>query len=353
MICEEKLLSTLSYAIDNVSTEYVKIVDSSLWGSGEPGESELPSDPRIMWLEAETGVHIININSIRHFNKQLSSLEELFKDAVDAGYTVKSKTYNTPECSKAFEFTSLAKTHIALVTMFSPKAFKSSWSTFVEAMDVPEGVTVDIILGDNSGNEQVRGLHDTLNRKLAQKYQKIHIVDLGAPYFVKPEDHYLEMYKHAHIAVKYSKLLREPVKYYDYILKVEDDIEPPKDGLLSLYKSMKDLERRRGKVACVAGYYRQKIDPAIPCLSLRAELWGDTPRIEDLPAELFRVEMQGGGFSLYSTTALAEALPYKLTFKRPNGAYYMTGWDGTAGEVWCKLGWEQYCDGRLYCKHHF
>jgi hypothetical protein len=65
------------------------------------------------------------------------------------------------------------------------------------------------------------------------------------------------------------------------------------------------------------------------------------------------VEMQGGGFTLYRASALREVLPYRLTFKKPHGNAYMTGWDGTIGETWSNNGWEQWCDGSMYCIHHF
>ena len=353
MITEEKLLQALSAAVDDVYTEHVKLVDSELWEGKTVPEFDLPANKNALWAEPELGIHLVNINNVRHFKKHMSSIKNLFEHAVAAGYLVQSQSFEVPQYNPLFSFKEKAKTHVALVTMFSPKASDDCWYSFVQNMEIPEGVTVDIILGDNSGGELVKNLQLKLSNELSNKYQHIHIADLGEPYTIKPEDHYLEMHKHAHVAVNYSKLFQEPVNHYDYILKIEDDMEPPVDGFVRLYKHMKDLERKKRKVACVAGYYRQKLDPYTPCLSMQPEIWGKTPKIADMQPRLFRVEMQGGGFALYNCQALSEVLPYKLTFKRPNGNYYMAGWDGTIGENWSNNGWEQYCDGTLYCAHHF
>jgi hypothetical protein len=248
MISEEKLLGALTAAIDDVYTKHVKIVDSSLWEGKDVPDIELPTDDRVLWIEPQEGLHIININAVRHFYKQMSSIKNLFDNAVAAGYLIDTKTYDVPLYSKVFDFKNKAETHVALVTMFSPKASKDCWFSFVENMEIPEGVVVDIILGDNSGNEQVKNLQASLNEKVLGKYQNIYLADLGEPYTIQPEDHYLEMYKHAHVAVNYSKLLKEPAEHYDYILKIEDDMEPPKEGFMKLYKTMKDLEKKRHKV---------------------------------------------------------------------------------------------------------
>jgi len=353
MITEEKLLKALLSAMDEVQTVHVKLVDSSLWVNRTVPDVELPSDNNVMWIEPEPGIYVVNINIVRHFNKHMSSIAMLFKCAVDAGYSIQSQNYTVPSRDSFYEFKNKSKVHVALITMFSPKAFKGCWYEFVRNMAIPEGVDVDIILGDNSGTQHVKDLCVTLQNEFSDKYENIHIVNLGNPYEIKSDDHYLEMYKHAHIAVNYSKLLTEPAAHYDYILKIEDDMEPPADGFMKLYKSMKNFERRKSKVACVAGYYRQKMDPTTPCLSMQPEIWGKTPKIDAMQPRLIRVEMQGGGFALYNCKALTEVLPYRLVFKKPHGNFYMTGWDGYIGETWSNTGWEQYCDGSLYCTHHF
>lgn len=353
MITEEKLLSVLTEAIDSSNTEHVKLVDSCVWAEGTAPEVKLPKDRRVLWTEPFPGIYIVNIDSLRHFKKQLTSLQSLFQTASLAHYTIDSLRFDVPNKSKLFNFKSTEKSSVAIITMFSPKASKDCWFDFIKNADLPAELEVDIILGDNSGGGAVKSLQQRLVSELSGKYRDIHIIDLGEPYEIKPEDHYLEMHKHAHVAVGYSRLLKEPAEHYDYILKIEDDMEPPNDGFIRLYNQMKKLEAKKKKVSCIAGYYRQKLDPYTPCLSMQPEIWGKTPLIADMQPRLFRVEMQGGGFALYSCKALLEVLPYKLTFKRPNGNFYMTGWDGSIGEEWTDNGWEQYCDGSLYCAHHF
>lgn len=353
MIDEQKLFNALMNAVDDVHTEHVKVVDSFIFGDTEAPEIDLPKDRRIMWLEPYSGVYLVNLNAVRHFRKSVCSIRELFQSAVDSGYVVESSRWPVPTSSDLFEFQGNSSLDVAIVTMFSPKATIDIWYRCLEEIKIPNGVNVDVILGDNSGLDIVRNVADRIRENLSLKFRKVYVIDLGAPYLIKEGDHYLEMFKHAHVAVNYSKLLRQPASFYRYLLKLEDDMEPPEDGFLKLYFSMVEFERKKKKVACVAGYYPQKMDPTIPCLSMQPEIWGKIPTILEMQPRMIRVEMQGGGFALYRCDALREILPYTLTFKRPNGNFYMTGWDGSMGEEWNNLGWEQYCDGTLYCIHHF
>jgi hypothetical protein len=237
--------------------------------------------------------------------------------------------------------------------MFSDKDIIDSWSEFLKTCEIPDGMSVDVILGDNSGRSTVKELYNKVKNENDVKFKDYHLIDLGDPFKVQKDDYYLAEDKHAHVAVKYSELLREPSNYYDYILKIEDDMGPSSDGLARLYKHMKAFEKKRKKVACVAGYYKQKFNPELPCLSMQPEIWGKTPKLKDIQPRLIRVEMQGGGFSLYNCKALQEVLPYRLVFKNINNNFYMTGWDGYIGEEWYYNDWEQYCDGSLYCEHYF
>lgn len=353
MSLDERLLQALQNYVDVVDTKHIKVIAADTFGGNYSDEIELPDDRRKLWMEPCVGVYIVNVDGIRHFSKRMSTINELFELAVNAGYDIESLSFKVPQREELFEFQPKASCNIAIATMFSPNANKDCWLKFIQDVELPEGVAVDILMGDNTGGERIKNLYAQVSHELAAKYSKVHIADLGAPYDIQPGDHYLEQGKHCHIALNYSRLLRQPVEHYDYILKIEDDVSPPADGLSRLYRHMQRLEDLVGKIACVAGAYRQKITPDVICASLQRGIWGKAPKVDDLPKELFRVEMQGGGFSLYSCKALREVLPYHLTFKRPNGAYYMTGWDGSIGEAWANTGWSQYCDGSVYCEHHF
>jgi hypothetical protein len=288
------------------------------------------------------------------FKPKLTSVQELFLEIVDCGFKVESKRFPIPVKSKGVSIEPIKdKTSIAIVSMFSPKGLLNYWEQFLIDTELPADVTVDVVFGDNTGKESFKTWFDDFKIRMSEKYNNVYRVDLGNPFRSEDDMHIIEINKNAHIARSYSKFLNQLVDSYDYILKVEDDMEPTTDGLISLYAHMKTLEADNHKVAAAAGPYPQKMDPTTICVSMQPKVWGKIPKVKNVKPKLFRVEMQGGGFTLYDTRALKKVLPYRLVFKTLNGNFYMTGWDGYIGEEWSKLGWKQYCDGSMMCNHHF
>ena len=355
MITTQNLLKEIKKALDDCQTFHCVIVDSEVYNK-EITDSTIacPGLRNLAWLEPEEGIYIINLEIMLHFKNKMTSITRLFKELINTGHLVVSKRYKVPQYLPKFQFDKKIKkqTYIALVTLFSPNAQIDLWVSFIKNMYIPKNTKLGIYIGNNTG---CKNLQETIKNKLKKfthKYDTLEILDLGKPYKSKINANYFEVNKHAHVAMCYSNILKELVDYYDYILKLEDDMNPPKEGLKNLFSKMKILEKSK-KVASVAGVYRQKADPEFACISMQPVVWGKTPKIENIPFKTFEVKMQGGGFALYNSLALKECLPYRLTFKLPGGNYYMTGWDGTLGEDLSTNGWTQYCDGSLYCEHIF
>lgn len=358
MISDEEILIEIRKNVEECSTSHFVIVDSSVCKECiDEITDETLNAKNLAWIEPEEGVYVINVHYLSHFKKYFDNLFGLLQKLVNCGYLVSSKRFGKILPQDKFDFDPKSEDdsiiRIGIITMFSNKAYVECWKKFLRETYLPEDVIVDIILGDNCDDNKIRDLLYDVMDQCGRKYNDYHIIDLGKSYKSKPNEHYLEIDKHKHVAVNYSELLREPAAYYDYLLKIEDDMEPPNDGIRRLYNLMKNFKKQKRKVACVAGYYRQKLDPETTCISMQPEIWGKIPKVNEMQPRLIRVEMQGGGFALYNCQALREVLPYKLTFKLPNNNYYMTGWDGTIGEEWSDGGWEQYVDGTLFCEHHF
>lgn len=351
MSTDKKLIAALWSNVDKVSTEHITLVDSRFFTPEEVPEIAIPKDRNLLWSEPLEGLYLVDVNIARYFRDTCNSVEELFREAVQAGYVVRSKAFRVPLRLRYIPPVKSISPRIAVLTLFSSKAKTKIWQSSIDSMELPYNTTVDLVLGDNSGTAITDSIAIAAGK--LGKYSRVHTIPLGNPYVGVPGEEYLKPEKHAHVAILYSKALTEIVDSYEYILKIEDDVEPPIAGFVRLFEQMKRLENADERVACVAGYYRQKISPDIPCFSLDKEIWGGAPRIDRVPDKLFKVEMQGGGFSLYNAKALKEVLPYRLTYKTVKNSYYMTGWDGTIGEVWSYTGWSQYCDGTLYCEHHF
>lgn len=350
MISEEDLLFEIKKAAKECRTTLCVIVDTKVCKNVEKKDTDkFILKENVAWNEPYKGVYVFNTFYINHF-KNYNTIKELHQNLVDCGYKVNSKRFEKNIPSNFLKIKPNNQNTIAMVILISKKGILPHLKKFLKNVNLPKDVNVDVILGNNSGKLLSKR---NLPQSIKQKYNNIFFVDLGKPYEPRENEHYLEISKHSHIAILYSKVLREIVNSYTFVLKIEDDIEPPIDGVVRLYNHFKNLESSGAKVAAVAGHYPQKLDPETICVSMQPEIWGNIPKINEVPPRLFEVEMQGGGFTLYSSNALKEILPYKLTFKQPNGGYYMTGWDGTAGEAWNKNGWKQYCDGKLYCNHYF
>jgi hypothetical protein len=354
MISTEVILNNIKEQLKSSTTKHYAILDTDIIGE-PPQINEEDLHKNLAWYEPEDGIYIINLDILLHFKNYLNNIEILFRRIIDSGYIIISNRYDVPTITRFIEpITKIDnRDYLAMVVMFSSKGDVQQCIKYILNIDIPTNIDINLIFGDNTGSQEIYKIVETNKETILEKFKRIEIVNLGEPYTIGENEHYLEIDKHAHVARIYSQFLRDTVEYYDYIIKMEDDMEPPGHGLVQLYNHMKTFERKKRKVATVAGCYPQKFDPSTICVSLQPEIWGKVPKVKDILPRLFRVEMQGGGFALYKAKALKEVLPYRLVFKYPHGNYYMTGWDGYIGEEWSNLGWEQYCDGALMCKHHF
>ena len=381
MIKQDALLMAIKKAMFTVPTKHLILVDkktfkgdinsvNTLFTKHRVSQYRHPFTKKIMryewdepsvsnkvaWFEPVNGIYIIDMSIIIHFQNYLDdNIIFLLQNIVNTGFYVKSIRFGKIKKQNTLNIKKINKNNkvkIAIFAMFSSKGLVEYWERFLLRTKLPENVVVDVIVGDNTGQRYLQNPYKKYKAHLKNKYNNFYYTELDKIHIINPEDHYLEIKKHAHVAVIYSKVLIDIVDHYDYILKIEDDIEPPDDGLVRLYEHMKHLIGNGKKIAAIGGYYPQKIDPDTICVSLQPEIWGKVPKVAEMQPRLFRVEMQGGGFTFYNTAALKEVLPYTLTFKTPHGNAYMTGWDGTIGEKWSENGWEQYCDGSMYCIHH-
>lgn len=355
IISEEEILKKISVCFNRPKdlTVFFAVVDPEVWKEKTP-KFKLPKDKDLVWSEPVAGVYLINLPLMSMFKPKLTSVDELFKEIIDCGFKIESKRFSVPAKSKLVDIKKTTdKPSIAVVSMFSPKGFVTYWEQYLIDTQLPEDVSVDVVVGDNTNKEEFKVWFDGFKERMSEKYNGVYRVDLGAPHRAEDDMNLVETNRHAHVARTYSKFLSQLVDSYDYILTVEDDMEPTQDGLVLLYEHIKTLEDNNIKAASVAGYYPQKMDPNTACISLQPKVWGKIPKIKNVKPRLFKVEMQGGGFTLYDTRAIKKVLPYRLVFKTLNGNFYMTGWDGYIGEEWSKLGWKQYCDGSILCKHHF
>jgi len=122
-----------------------------------------------------------------------------------------------------------------------------------------------------------------------------------------------------------------------YILFVEEDIVPPRDGLLRLLGHNLD---------CVSGLYWLRSKPYAPCIGEEDKRKGICkPLWEVPPNELIEVAYSGLGFCLIKTEVFKDIAPYDFHFERD--------WadDVPFFLALRKKGYKVFCDTSCICQH--
>jgi len=221
-----------------------------------------------------------------------------------------------------------------IVTLLAPdrREAQERWLAWLNAAELPPHANLHVV--DNTGKASTRhwldrGLH-------ANRFGTIGFtVADGAP-----GDGWYG--RHRHVAALYRGVL--PQVRDDLVVTLEDDIEPPLDGLLTLHQSF----RYQSKVGAVAGVYESPDHPGKACCARAETEWKGVPKLGDVLPEPTPMPMLGGGFTMYAGWALCEAHPIEVLERTPSPL----GWDGNLAWRLRRRGWQTLIDGRVRCQHH-
>ncbi len=220
------------------------------------------------------------------------------------------------------------------MTLLAPdrREAQERWLAWLNAAELPPHANLHVV--DNTGKASTRhwldrGLH-------ANRFGTIGFtVADGAP-----GDGWYG--RHRHVAALYRGVL--PQVRDDLVVTLEDDIEPPLDGLLTLHQSF----RYQSKVGAVAGVYESPDHPGKACCARAETEWKGVPKLGDVLPEPTPMPMLGGGFTMYAGWALCEAHPIEVLERTPSPL----GWDGNLAWRLRRRGWQTLIDGRVRCQHH-
>jgi hypothetical protein len=146
-----------------------------------------------------------------------------------------------------------------------------------------------------------------------------------------------------HIADLYAEIL--PTVTTDYLLIVEDDMEPPHNVLPALHA----VFAPGAKVGACVAKYRSPTNPEACCAASATADWTQSPRMALLPACPVPVGFAGGGCTLYAGQALRAALP---VYRRAFGDVASLGWDAILSEHMRAAGYRAIVHGAVRAKHH-
>ena len=127
MSYDKKLMAALWNNVDKVATKHITLVDSKFFELEEVPEITIPEDRNLLWSEPLDGLYLVDVNIARYFRDTCSSVEELFREAVQAGYIVRSKAFRVPLRLQYIPPVKSISPRIAVLTLFSSKAKTKIW----------------------------------------------------------------------------------------------------------------------------------------------------------------------------------------------------------------------------------
>lgn len=148
--------------------------------------------------------------------------------------------------------------------------------------------------------------------------------------------------RHMHVASMYNRILSQIDD--DMIMMIEDDNIGPANGIKKLLECFKPWKHEE-KTAMAGGKYRSRSNPICCCASTTVNKW-TALEYKNVPDKVIKISMMGGGFTLYSNSAIKKSFPIVCT---NNGG--LIGWDGNLGMSFEKNGYKSFLDCSVKVKH--
>jgi len=195
-------------------------------------------------------------------------------------------------------------------------------------------------------NSKIYWYCDFSNKELLSKLEEnkssnTFIIDSGQSWKGSIDSHKDES-RHQHVANMYNRILYEINE--DMIMMIEDDNIGPIDGIKSLLSSFKPWVHET-KTAMAGGKYRSRSNPTCCCASTTIDKW-TALRYDEAPNSVIEISMMGGGFTLYSNSAIKKAFPIVCTNNKG-----LIGWDGNLGMSFNKNGYKSFLHCDVNVKH--
>ena len=232
----------------------------------------------------------------------------------------------------------------AIVTLLAGRSnCFNPWKNWLLNSELPKRTSLYIL--NNSTNIRFK---DKLNKAISEFYQSnrfenIHVCnDFSEPY--TSEDYWQAI----HVAKLYNRIL--PKVTEDFAVFMEDDVEPPLNGLTSLI----DKYDIYNNVGAVAGVYASRtggnrIVAAYGKQKGGLDYWHDIVTREDIKdKETLEVDFVAGGFTLFNNGLVQKSLPLLFDYYEDK---FPSGWDSDLSRKIREKNKKLILDCKVLCRH--
>lgn len=215
------------------------------------------------------------------------------------------------------------------------------WANFLLNADLPPKTSLYVV--DNSGRPEFNQLaFDTCKRIASiRKLTHLHFAANGQPYRPAAGEPYFVKDRHLHVAQLYASIL--PRITDEFVMTLEDDIEPPVDAVRALGEEFGWASR--GQIAVVAAAYAMPQNTNYVCAGRGNEEWGAAIPWRGLPSVPLDVGCVGGGCTMWANWAL-HGHPVNFWWHRG------LGWDAALCIQLRRRGFRVKLHGGVRCEHH-
>lgn len=233
---------------------------------------------------------------------------------------------------------------LAIVTLQSGiTELLGQWLEWLDTADLPPRTL--LFVGDNSPDPEYSKMLRQDVAEVAHRFQGVTYRKILAGIDCAPGKHA----PHSRVPGLYNQFLAEACNVADLVLLLEDDMDPPRDGVRRLADCMMPCDPRR--IGAVAGVYLSRGGAGNLALSVDPSRWRGAMMARDLKPGLNPIGQVPGGFTLFDSRALAATLPFRWTWEPGGSSDGWVGWDGNCCRKLNKLGWTLWYHGDVRCAH--
>jgi glycosyltransferase involved in cell wall biosynthesis len=229
---------------------------------------------------------------------------------------------------------------LAVVTLVAPRPDTfERWRAFLLAADLPPKTSLYVVdnTGDRAFGERIREVCGELQRE--RGLRSVDVTAMGDAHAGQRSVGDGDEARHRHVARLYGAVLRRVTE--DFVLTLEDDVEPPPDAVRMLGRAFG--WERVGAVG--AAYAWPGYDELVCAGTGDGERWGEALRWSTLPDGLVDVSCVGGGCTMWARWAL-RGQPVQFRW------HERMGWDAVFCRELRRRGYAVRLHGGVRCVHH-
>ena len=231
---------------------------------------------------------------------------------------------------------------LAIITLLAGRELIfHKWVDFLNKAELPPKTALYVL--DNSGNEEfTQQAFDTCRHILkSRRMTHLYFSSTGRPHLAEGKDRNQIKMRHEHVARLYTSIF--PKIHEEFILTLEDDVEPPLDSIRKLGSEFGWYSPE--KIGAIAAAYPMAHIAGCVCAGTGSKNWGEAIRWQQLKDKPIEVGCVGGGCTMWANWAI-RGQPINFWWDRK------MGWDASLSAQIKKKGYRVLLHGGVRCQHH-